>query len=607
MSGELQRFQEQEGTEPADLAAMAEYVDNCLSSRSRSFGVFRRDHKLPTKEQMRDLRLHAKRVPAMNLDYVKKHLLSDGARLRLECLLQSLHFDPRKHRESEPPPPKFRIPKAHAQLLAKNENGCILERVGCLGDIDISDWQLMRYFCVVEQKPDHERLRPIMWALQHLLQSAYESQLKLGNTHDHRCYVRQGSQAAAFDVQASFWHVPLPAEAKFAVVDEEGNVYRMTRLPYGVDVASEIMHIITSALAGVAPFCRPEIWPVSDGQAKVYIDGALFASKSADMVDCWRHFFMRNCELAGVKLNQEPYNVVSSKLVYLGMEYDFEHGKVRLKPNFSMPPLDERMRVDELERLMGKLIYAGTVLAARFDQFVFALKFHRRAGNRIAVGAWRRSDFITIWPSAFAELRQLYDFVMANDWSSVELAPVLADDADVHAVLVTDATLSGFGAVLLRQGYEPIAFGASWPLSRDDINDAETHAILLGLLRFRQELAEVQAALGSVQLRLLILVDNTTALARTHKYVRGPYVSVDHYAPRVWELIAEMGLLARMEHVSTRDNLADNPSRGRVVVDPELLEITMTRAWGRKDMRVLGTSRTCVGAAASRRRSVPTR
>ena len=85
------------------------------------------------------------------------------------------------------------------------------------------------------------------------------------------------------------------------------------------------------------------------------------------------------------------------------------------------------------------------------------------------------------------------------------------------------------------------------------------------------------------------------------------YVSVDHYAPRVWELIAEMGLLARMEHVSTRDNLADNPSRGRVVVDPELLEITMTRAWGRKDMRVLGTSRTCVGAAASRRRSVPTR
>ena len=150
-----------------------------------------------------------------------------------------------------------------------------------------------------------------------------------------------------------------------------------------------------------------------------------------------------------------------------------------------------------------------------------------------------------------------------------------------HAVLITDSTLDGFGAVLLREGHEPLAFGSRWPERRSDVNDAETHAIVLGLRRFEREILDLKnACAGKDRLRLLILVDNTSALHRVIRAGRGVYLRADGYAPAVWDIINAWGIRVRTEYVMSRDNVADAPSRGHVAVDPVLLKATMERAWG---------------------------
>ena len=585
-----------------------EELDN-LPSRTRAFGLHRRKSVLPTAQQMKSLPLHAKRVPPMDLNFIMKHLLSDSARKRLEHLLRSLHFDPKKHSEKEPTPMKFRIPEAHAKMLAADLNdgcGAVLKLLGHMDKLDISQFQLMRYFCVVEHKELLDRLRPIMWALQFLLASEYESEIKFDGMFEHRQYVHEGDKASAYDLAASFWQVPMPAEAKFVVIDENGLVYLMTRLPYGVDCASEIMQIIMSAVARVAPFVKPGLWRISDGQAKVHVDGALFVTDDEAILKRWRAAIVDTCCRANITLNKEDCNAICSSLRFVGIEYDFVRKLVRIKTSFKLPALGRQMVAAEFESLMGKLIYGGSLLALRFDRFLFAIKFYRRIANILASGRMTRDEIVCVPPSVFAHLTQWYDAVLANEWVPVHQSPWMTPGDVPHAVLITDSTLDGFGAVLLREGHEPLAFGSRWPERRSDVNDAETHAIVLGLRRFEREILDLKnACAGKDRLRLLILVDNTSALHRVIRAGRGVYLRADGYAPAVWDIINAWGIRVRTEYVMSRDNVADAPSRGHVAVDPVLLKATMERAWGQRNTRTQGCARTCVGAAASRR--APTR
>ena len=593
---------------------MMEFLENCEAQHAgaRPF-LHRKKSKLPTPTQLKTLFLHAKRVPVINLSKLKSKYMATTQRQRLEELLRSLHYDRAKHAQSDPPTSEFRISEKHAKILTTDENdgkGTVLEREGNINDpgFDLSNYQVMRWFCVVEGKnsglPDDfndERLRGIMWALKYLQESGYKSNLRLDDTYEHRQYVHDGEYAAAFDLAASFWQVPVPKEARFVVVDDKGNVYRMTRLPYGVDCASEIMQIIVSALAGVAAFASPKhALPISQGQAKVHIDGALFVGRTKQHVANWCRQFTAACEDVGVQLNVEECNNVCTKLVFVGIEYDFVAKTVRIKPSFKVPFISRQMVAADYERIMGKLIYGGTVLALGFHNVYFAVKYYRRIANMLASGRMKRSDIVVIPPAVLKHLLTWYDAVTENQWVIVKQSPWMNDEATPHAVLITDSTLDGFGCVLLREGRDPLAFGQRWPFRQADVNDAETHAIVIGLDRFRQELDDIlrDPAAGQ-RMKLLILVDNTSALHRVMRAERGFTLQPNQLALGVVERIHQRRIDARIEYVASPLNVADAPSRGRVI-DENLVRYTLERAWGQKGVRADRHTATCVGAAANR-------
>ena len=580
-------------------------------TQARPF-LHRKKAVLPTEHQLRTLFLHSKRVAPMNMQALNK-FLCPTAQKRLSELMQGLHYDRDKHAESEPPPSKFRIPAKHATILTEDRNdgkGRVLELEGNIHDkgFDISAYQLMSYFCVVEAKNsglegdtnDH-RLRCIMWARKHLQQSNYASDLRLDDTYEHRQYVHEGEYAAAYDLAASFWQVPLPKQCKFVVVDDEGNVYRMTRLPYGVDSASEIMQIIVSAIAGVPSFASAmHAMPASKGHPHVHIDGALYVNGSHALVNDWREKITAACRATNIQLNVEDSNVVSTSLRFVGIDYDFTHKRVRIKPSFKVPPVSRQMIASDFERLMGKLIYGGTVLGVGFHHHLFAVKYYRRIANALAAGRMHRHDVVVLAPAVMRHLLTWHRIVVENQWVSVAQSPWLQPDDVPHAVLITDSTLDGFGCVLLREGHEPLAFGQRWPARRDDVNDAETHAIVIGLDRFQQEFGEILRLPGSgPRLRLLILVDNTSALHRVVRAERGFQLQPNHFALGVLQRIHDRHIDARIEYVSSPLNVADAPSRGRMI-DEKLVRYTLERAWGQRGVRAQRSSHTCVGAAARR-------
>jgi hypothetical protein len=189
----------------------------------------------------------------------------------------------------------------------------------------------MRYFTVKETRDAGDRLRPIMWPWLNLLMSVYKSAHKLRTVEQYRLLALQQAVSLCFDLQASFWQVLLPSTSKLVIVTEDGRILRMKRIPYGHDAASEIMHIITSTLAGDPTYCKAEY---SAGNASawndttaVHIDNVMFVGPQATDRAAT---FVKNCDAAGVQLNVEPGNEPSAVQEFVGMRFDFNNHTVAL-------------------------------------------------------------------------------------------------------------------------------------------------------------------------------------------------------------------------------------------------------------------------------------
>jgi hypothetical protein len=91
-----------------------------------------------------------------------------------------------------------------------------------------------------------------MWPKAFLLNSTYHSEFSLCSVEQYVQAVHDGVSAVTFDLAASFWQVILPAETQLYIVGVDGQVYRILRLPYGIDAASEIVHLLVSEVARLA-------------------------------------------------------------------------------------------------------------------------------------------------------------------------------------------------------------------------------------------------------------------------------------------------------------------------------------------------------------------
>ena len=524
----------------ADVVARFEHEHElalCVSALSPATYLNRRHRRTVVARSPAELALalHAKVVPALSLHYVAQ-LLSSSDASRLDELVRSTCVCVGgKHR--------LKAPVADALELSRAQY-CEPFLGGNSSAVD--------YFSVVEAHKN--RRRPIFWPRSLLLLSKYKSAFTLHSVHDYRNAVHLGTHACAFDLAASFAQVELPPTSNLVFKDEAGTQWRLKRLPYGIDVAPEIMQLVVNGLAQQAKL-RARV----DVSLFVHIDNVM-AIGDADNVSAWKTAFLDLCRSADVTLNVEPSNDVSPRVSFAGMELDFAHKQVALRDAFLHRLIQPapQMTNQDLEGLVSRVIYAWTATGRDWHRLYFAIKWFRRRLSALARDRARWDAPADIHDGTLRSLRTAVSEIARNDWFPV---PPPSRPAASAAILATDATLSGWGAVFLCPGRLPEAHGATFRFLPTNIGVAESLAALGGIARFEDALRSV----GSFTL----LIDNTSSQATIARVNAGKLPkgrqATGEIALAIVDKLRSWNVSMRVARIATDDNIADEVSRGRPI------------------------------------------
>ena len=217
--------------------------------------------------------------------------------------------------------------------------------------------------------------------------------------------------------------------------------------------------------------------------------------------------------------------------------------------------------------MIGKLLYASAVLNVDLVPFYYLLKWWRRHLSALARGVcdWTTKPHI---PAANRiQLEQLLAIVERN-------TPALVTEAVTQpqllptVVICSDATLTGYGGVLLQRGHEPSAFGAAFATSPANICHAEATALLAAILQFGDDIRGQHVGL---------LVDNTSVLhAMRRENPRD--LALGTITARIRAALLRLNCTVSVSHITSKLNPADAPSRF-MKVDLHLVDALSQALW----------------------------
>ena len=514
--------------------------------------------------------LHAKKVDPMQLSRLMDQMRPQIAR-RITNLLMKLENAPTDDAEVSK---RFRVPIADVKKL--REAGAIEAFTG-------TKCTPVRYFTVYEALKD--RRRPIMWPWTFLFSSDYQSEFSLNNVSEYCHSVFQGTHSCAFDLASSFWQILLP-KCNFVVQDADGHRWRITRMPFGVDSASEIMQLIVEELGYLA--CKNAGIPLDKIRLYVHIDNVMCVGARQD-VEAWKAAFLSICKSFDVTLNDEPdNNKVSQRTEFAGIELSFRRNKVRPRQAFvdKLPTAKEALRTfTDLESCVGKLMHGMAICQMRAHQFHLFFSWWRKCLSQLARGKldWESVPYIS--KPARAELEAMLEQIACRDLVAVQRSPVMAtsdlpDDEHIGdlPILVVDATLWSYGGVLYEKGQVVAAFGDRFPRQAPSMG-----------------LAEISAALGMIsyfasRLRgrhFVLLTDNTSCESGVRKGASS-HLDMDAAAFAIHALLRDIRADVIVGHVDTKDNVADAVSRAKPL---EEAAINASKQAALKAVRQLGDTR----------------
>jgi hypothetical protein len=202
--------------------------------------------------------------------------------------------------------------------------------------------------------------------------------------------------AVTFDLAASFWQVLLPAQTQLYIVGVDGQVYRILRLPYGIDAASEIVHLLVSEVARLAAM-------TASVRTYVHIDNVMAVGSLVDTT-AFAAAFKSLATSFAMTLNDEPGNLPAPTTTFAGIRFDFVGKTVRLADRFVerlVAPVGPYSWT-AVESWMGKLLYAAAILGLRLYRFHYLVKYYRRRLSDLAKARlpWSRQRHFL--PSLFA-------------------------------------------------------------------------------------------------------------------------------------------------------------------------------------------------------------
>jgi hypothetical protein len=268
------------------------------------------------------------------------------------------------------------------------------------------------------------------------------------------------------------------------------------RMTMGVVYAADLIHGI---LLDIAKELR-ESFPVT---TFVFVDNMRVSAPSAEIKDKAHAMWKRLAKEAGLSERDEPENI------FLGMEFDLSRSTtgdtvaVRPAPKNLLAIkkqthllTDKSPRFGALRELFSRCIYAARILRQPLAAYYGIFKFFRR---HLSKGTPPKTR-VNAWASMIPAWKQ-----WVKDILSCEFISHPSRTTTKSAVLFTDASLSGWGAILIFENVISEAAGR-WHRSYEsgDMGTIETAAV-------RRAATALKAQLSSCK-SLKILVDSTTAL-----------------------------------------------------------------------------------------------
>ena len=300
------------------------------------------------------------------------------------------------------------------------------------------------------------------------------------------------------DFTSWFPHFALPHHARpYFCFPYKGKFYSITTIPTGGSVCPNIGQLASWAIVEKA---TQYLDPLLVHVEHIHIDNIRVIMK--DDIAVFYKNFTAVCKYVNAKFNEKETILLDVRTHkrfeynFLGVLYmhqnDLKTVSVNLSKKF-VTKLEQVQTISSLRdvlRLFGKLVYGSRILAIPTSTYYYCYKFLRRRCESPLDGP------ADAWPSVTKWWELWFATVLKNERRKV-VSPRCS-----RSVLYTDASLSGFGAVMYDMHGNHYTVAGAWPerMKQLHINILEACAVLAALQLLEPLLEE----------EIELVIDNTT-------------------------------------------------------------------------------------------------
>ena len=398
--------------------------------------------------------------------------------------------------------------------------------------------------------PEHskQRARVIMWPkLQNEWSQAmrYRFRGELMDVARLKEFVKSYSWAAVEDLKASFYQWALtPSQQQLYYFKWRGEPFVMRKLLMGHTVAPEVQQLVSSVIFSSA------------ATRTVHIDNAFLGASTSDQIVEARKHIRDTANRCGATLNNPQDTSAVQQLEMFNCLCDLREKtveisqKTRSKLETALIELNKAKTLGDWFGVFGLAFYASEITEVPLAQFFRAIKWYRVLAHRYTVGILDLDSPCPAWLSALPELNMWLKLLIAAQPTSLK-AP-----QNNAAILYTDASLSGFGAVLVANGTITTVSGPWGPRERQQhINCLEVRAVGRAIERL------VSDRKIAPHDSIFLYVDNTVAKAGIIKK-RSPSYHVNKEVLNLLNLLDKQDVsIQEVKYVKSAENPADRYSR----------------------------------------------
>ena len=407
-------------------------------------------------------------------------------------------------------------------------------------------------FTVYEERETGNRQRFILWTKEQnelISSGGYEPFVPLQHIS---CYLDavHSEVASCRDFKTGFYQVCIPegSTSLFSFSDSAGKVYSLTRLPMGHVCAPELMNTIAAVVAGDPLFVKKEFAEEEVG-IHWWIDNIrLFGPK--EKVKCAAERMDSFARMANITWKPSDTVDLSPEYEFLGVTFDHHTDRVSLGTKIGRKIKNtnlDSLTASELESLGGRLLHASSIVGVPPGKYWFSLKYLRRVTNYLNKGTLQVQQVLKLPRSVRRELEMWIGAVQKE-------RIIMPEQKEGRtAEVFVDASLQGWGGVIVWKTGELEILGAAWPAGEDrHINILEADALgktLKGIAKADH---------------LSIWVDNTTVCGAFRKKMCVRSHSLNRCLITAIECLLVLKCSYSLAWVSTKLNPADIPSREEV-------------------------------------------